>query len=790
MPDDAAKQSELRDEVLVFGDDIDTSDFKMLTPRGPRGVGWTPDMLTPQHLKELMEGSSISLEVIKARGYRSIKLPYGGWRAESYLLKDYNFLRALKFSRDAVDPKIPARWPILWIPQYDPSGTWSHSGQIKPHSPPKGPDRRNADGTVKLGKSRKYFSPTGKATQIDVHPSSKDHVVDPKVPMWIVEGVKKADSLTSRGKFAVALTGVWNFRTKDRTHPMWDDIVIRGRSVIVCYDADAQTNPSVAMAMRRLGMIMRGKGATVTFVVTPSEFNGLSTKGVDDFFAAGGTIDDLERSFTKKAPDPARHDDRFTARWFARSFCDDVLEGSYHWLGTPKQWLRWNDVNWETTTETLVIKEVCEWLDVNFRDAVEHSQRGESGADYSEVEGWLSLAKSPSRIRSTAELPRGDVEKEYNVFDKDPHLLNCPNGVVDLRTGELLDHSPDLLMTKCAGAAYDPAATHPDWDTALLAIPEEIRSWYQLRMGQAIIGETPSDGLLLLARGGGNNGKTTINSATAKAAGSYCVHVSDRLLMPSNPNSIPVEILSLRGARYAIMEETPEAKRLNSQRLKHLIATPTIATRVMYAANEVVFDATHTMVVSTNHMPIVDESDDGTWRRLAFVPFPYRYRKLGELMENENDRTEDPGLISRVANDPAVMRAVLRWMVDGARRWYAEGPGELPPMVRAGTKAWKAESDTVSEFADEFLVAERDRYIVTTELHGVYREWMERRGLMPLGDRGFFSRLRETSLVRNNNIESKKVRRSSMVSHLGSYAAQPLQCRAWVNVRWSTASDE
>ena len=42
---------------------------------------------------------------------------------------------------------------------------------------------------------------------------------------------------------------------------------------------------------------------------------------------------------------------------------------------------------------------------------------------------------------------------------------------------------------------------------------------------------------------------------------------------------------------------------------------------------------THTMFVTTNYLPRVDESDHGTWRRLVLVDFPHRYRKADEPVE-------------------------------------------------------------------------------------------------------------------------------------------------------------
>ena len=88
----------------------------------------------------------------------------------------------------------------------------------------------------------------------------------------------------------------------------------------------------------------------------------------------------------------------------------------------------------------------------------------------------LNKVQSAARIRATTQLARGiDGALAYaQDFDIEPFLLNVGNGVVDLSTGELLDHQSDLLMRHGTDVDYRPDATHPDWTQALVARP---RCW-------------------------------------------------------------------------------------------------------------------------------------------------------------------------------------------------------------------------------------------------------------------------------------------------------------------------
>ena len=84
----------------------------------------------------------------------------------------------------------------------------------------------------------------------------------------------------------------------------------------------------------------------------------------------------------------------------------------------------------------------------------------------------------------------------------------------------------------------------------------------------------------------------------------------------------------------------------------------------------------HTIFVTTNYLPRVDESDHGTWRRLA-SSLPYRYRRPHEEIEREGDLRGDPALRQRVRDGhDGQHEAVLAWLVRGAMRWYQYGPDD------------------------------------------------------------------------------------------------------------------
>jgi putative DNA primase/helicase len=263
---------------------------------------------------ELEVESSIDLAVIAERGYESIHRPTNGDQRQRE--------RLTRLQIPTWATREDSYFPGLLIPMYGPTGR-RVSCQWKPRRP--APNRD--------GKEMRYASPKGQASRLDVHPRNRDKIADPTVELWIIEGIKKGDSLTSRGLCVVSLTGVFNWRSQLGTLGDWEDVPLKGRSVTICFDADAKSNPNVLRAMVRLGNWLKSKSVKqVRYLIVPSETHGIAVKGADDFFAAGGTIEELKAAATTAPPRPDTANDIFSDARLAETVADDVLTDQVMWV--------------------------------------------------------------------------------------------------------------------------------------------------------------------------------------------------------------------------------------------------------------------------------------------------------------------------------------------------------------------------------------------------------------------------------------------------------------------------
>ena len=170
--------------------------------------------------------------------------------------------------------------------------------------------------------------------------------------------------------------------------------------------------------------------------------------------------------------------------------------------------------------------------------------------------------------------------------------------------------------------------------------------WLQIRFGQSITGYPTPDDVMTFLNGGGENGKTTVVDRHPEIARLRLrVTLPDRVLLAKTGDH-PTELMTLRGARLAFMEELPD-QHLNIKRLKDTHGTARMYARYCGKDN-VEWSPTHSIFVTTNHMPRIDEPEHAVWRRLAMVVFPFRYRKPHEPIEGPMDRHGDGGLRERM----------------------------------------------------------------------------------------------------------------------------------------------
>jgi putative DNA primase/helicase len=391
-----------------------------------------------------------------------------------------------------------------------------------------------------------------------------------------------------------------------------------------------------------------------------------------------------------------------------------VFEGNLAW-SQNKKWLRYMNGYWQQLPTEFVVEMVRLVLKEVVLDL--HQEHGVSSA----LKRSMSF-ETNKKCNDVVALMKGICGVGDDVFDSHHDLLNAKNGVVDLRTGELLKHSSEYFFTRITPANFVSNAVHDDWEAALKCLPPSVAAYMQIRLGQAITGNIPDDDKNTFAIGGGENGKTTFITGLKSALGSYLTFVPSKVLM-GNKSDHPTEIMTLLGARLAVIEELPEGSELPIAQLKRITGVKSLIARGIGQNNQE-FVCTHSLLVTTNTLPTVSAFDHGTWRKLEVIEFPYRF-SVDVKEDSDFVKRGDPMLRNRLSsNESGQSEAVLAWLVCGAVE-HAKLEGKLPKPPKEVTQStgnWRKQNDYVFRFISENLVLDPDSYIRSSELYSEFRK--------------------------------------------------------------------
>jgi hypothetical protein len=284
------------DDGVVTGAEL----IRLCSP-GADGDAADLDLL-PQHAA-LVALSAIHPEVARERGYRSVTA-----KAD---------LRELGFATSQ------SLVPGLLIPIHAVDGRVALN-QLRPDVP-----------RVRSGKPVKYETPAGARMCLDVHPRIRPCLVDQGRPLWITEGIRKADAAVSLGLCCIGLLGVFNWRGRSAgggTTALgdWEAVALRGRRVFIVFDSDVVRKLTVANALQRLKAFLESRDAAVSIVYLPEGEAG-SKIGLDDFIAAGGREADLLALASNdiRQPEPPEAGDRHYPYF-------ETSEGLFFIRRTPK----------------------------------------------------------------------------------------------------------------------------------------------------------------------------------------------------------------------------------------------------------------------------------------------------------------------------------------------------------------------------------------------------------------------------------------------------------------------
>jgi putative DNA primase/helicase len=468
-------------------------------------------------------------------------------------------------------------------------------------------------------------------------------------------------------------------------------------------------------------------------------------KDASDHLAAGKGLDDFVPISL-----PPTSDARDSAADPEITGCDPlVLEAAhaevlartwrdvYRWSQHERSWRHWTGRVWKLADESVVVNAAQKVLRRHYGRLL---AKGQTAAEDKRLRDLHASTCRYASVQKGLAFLRGEpgFHTEFEEWDADPYLLNCADGILDLRTQALGPHTASMLCTKVTKWAYGSEESTGAWEAHLTRwLPDaDVRRQVMRDLGRALAGAALEESLPIWY-GTGANGKTTTTRSVLMGLGSYGKQAVKDLLVASKYERHSTDLADLAGSRLVIAEEIQDGRHLDEATVKMLTGGNRQKARFMRCDN-FEFEQTFSIFLLVNHRPVIAGTDRGIWRRLRVVPWSVSIAKEEQRPQEE--------VVAELMADGSWM---LRWMVAGFADWQVDHHW-VANAVTVATAAYEVDQDVLAGFLGRKCVANTRATTSVEDLYAAYLSDSEEygeEGVEPLSKIAFGRQLRSRGMT-------------------------------------------
>jgi putative DNA primase/helicase len=356
-------------------------------------------------------------------------------------------------------------------------------------------------------------------------------------------------------------------------------------------------------------------------------------------------------------------------------------------------------------------------------------EKGKSLASHKTVAAVVSLARCDQ-----------DIAAGIDQWDTHALLLNTPDGIVDLKRGEMLTNviRLDFYMTRVTSVSpsSEGCPLFMKFLGEITGGDGELQKFLIRVFGYCLTGLTVEHSLFFFY-GTGANGKSVIINLMSYILNDYHRTAPMEALTASQGDRHPTELAGLMGRRLVTAIETEEGKRWADAKIKQLTGGDEITARFM---RQDYFEYTpqFKLVVAGNHKPGLRSVDEATRRRIKLVPF--------RVTIPEKER--DPNLLEKLKDEAP---AILRLLIDGCLEWQKIGLAS-PKAVTEATDAYLASEDSLGGWIEDCCELGEGKFEAAGLLFASWKKWAQAAGETRLSSQKAFG-----SALDSRGLEPKKI---------------------------------
>lgn len=427
-------------------------------------------------------------------------------------------------------------------------------------------------------------------------------------------------------------------------------------------------------------------------------------------------LSDILEGIIKKDPDYDELRERYS--WDdigSGNLFADCYKSNARYVPERKKWFCYLHGKWEA--DNGFVMELCKQLGNAVKSFWTSTNNKEEETSFA---AFKKYGRSWSK-RSVRETVLKDAASVYPIklseFDADPYIFNCTNGTLNLQDMTFHAHSPDDLLSKMSGVAYDPNAKCDRWIQHIREIMldnQDKIEYLQKALGYSLTGLTIYELFFILYGPTSRNGKGVTMESYMRVMGDYgCSTRPESVTQKQSANgSAPSEdIARLAGKRFANISEPDKQMVLSAALVKTLTGNDKITARYLNE-NSFEFYPQAKFFVNTNYLPKVTDATIFSSGRVKVLLFERHFEP----------HEQDAGLKTELSQ-PKNLSGILNWCIEGWKLLQKQKVFTEPQCVKDAVNAYREDSDKVGMFLAEMMIRDDTGEASMTDTYEAYKGW-------------------------------------------------------------------
>jgi putative DNA primase/helicase len=348
--------------------------------------------------------------------------------------------------------------------------------------------------------------------------------------------------------------------------------------------------------------------------------------------------------------------------------------------------------------------------------------------------------------------------KILDRINPNPYIINCKNGLIDVRNMELAPHTPDHISTFQINANYNENSKCPLFDKFLKEIligqdrkPDfDLIKIIQEFMGYCLFPRIPFHKAVIFY-GKGSSGKSKL------------VEILEHLINGHTSN-VHFEIIGvdtfatadLSNSLLNISAEVSANGKFKDNIVKQIIAADTIRVQ---RKNQPAFDfkpfAKH--IITANNLPLSADKSCAYFRRFIIIPFNQQFLSKIEIDQKpivirESIKVEDPDIIDKLKME---LDGIFLFALRGLERLLKNKGFTKSEQVINMLKIFKIRSSSVESFISEATETSSDDQILFKDVLTHYIEYCNKHTIPSLSRAKFSQEVKDLGFLVEKGTDNK-----------------------------------